>query len=163
MPDPDDFGFDPQSFEQTGPASTHDAVDADSDQPASDSPQSLSFEAGLASLGEIVSRLESGAIGLSESIDAYERGVGILRHLHQELSRVEARVRLLTGVDDDGQPVVAPMPSRPGDLNQGTNGDTTATKDGIKPGRRAAARAPSAAKAARARRLPGRDDSGGPV
>jgi exodeoxyribonuclease VII small subunit len=156
MPVPDDFGFDPDAFEQPGPEP---GSPSNRGQSASDSPQSLSFEAGLARLGEIVSRLESGGLGLSESIDAYERGVGILRHLHEELSRVEARVRLLTGVDEEGQAVVESMPSRLGELNDGTNGEPPAGKESLeKPGRRAAPRTPSSAKTARARRLPGMDD-----
>ena len=46
-------------------------------QPAR-SPQISSFEEGLSVLGDIVARLESGSLGLTESIEAYERGVSIL-------------------------------------------------------------------------------------
>jgi exodeoxyribonuclease VII small subunit len=74
-------------------------------QPAR-SPQIASFEEGLATLGDLVSRLESGALGLSESIAAYERGVGILRQLHEELARADERVSVLVRIDEEGRPIL---------------------------------------------------------
>ena len=62
--------------------------------------QKPSFETGLSQLSDIVSRLESGGLGLSESITAYEQGVAILRRLHDELSHAEQRVSVLTRVDE---------------------------------------------------------------
>lgn len=73
------------------------------------SPQTVSFEEGLALLGDIVARLESGNLGLSESIEAYERGVGLLRHLHAELARADERVSVLVRIDDEGRPVLEPL------------------------------------------------------
>jgi exodeoxyribonuclease VII small subunit len=58
----------------------------------SESPQPASFETALADLAELVSRLESGSLGLTESIAAYERGVGLLRRLHEELAVAEEKV-----------------------------------------------------------------------
>ncbi len=75
-------------------------------QPASP-PHPASFEDGLATLGDLVARLESGGLGLSESITAYERGVGILRQLNDELASADAKVRLLVRIDEDGQPILA--------------------------------------------------------
>ena len=63
-----------------------------SDAEPADSPQPASFETALADLGEIVSRLESGSLGLSDSIAAYERGVGLLRRLHEELAAEHERI-----------------------------------------------------------------------
>jgi exodeoxyribonuclease VII small subunit len=72
------------------------------------SPQIASFEEGLATLSDLVVRLESGGLGLSDSIDAYERGVAILRLLHEELSRAEERVSVLVRIDEEGRPILAP-------------------------------------------------------
>lgn len=80
------------------------------DQPAH-SEQSASFEESLAQLGDIVARLESGSLGLSESIAAYEHGVTLLRRLHDDLGAIEERVRLLVRIDDQGRPVLEPLPS----------------------------------------------------
>ncbi len=91
------------------PASPDDASpgpSAHTTQPAT-SPQIASFEDGLATLGDLVARLESGGLGLSESIAAYEQGVSILRQLHDELARADERVRVLVRLDDEGRPVLA--------------------------------------------------------
>jgi exodeoxyribonuclease VII small subunit len=75
---------------------------------AAEPAQNTSFEVALAELGRIVTGLESGSLGLSESIQAYERGVALIRRLHDELARVEARVSVLVRIDDEGRPVLAP-------------------------------------------------------
>jgi exodeoxyribonuclease VII small subunit len=74
---------------------------------STNSAQNSTFEAALAHLGELVAQLESGALGLSESIDAYERGVTILRRLHEELAAAEQRVSVLVRIGEDGRPVLA--------------------------------------------------------
>jgi exodeoxyribonuclease VII small subunit len=76
-------------------------------QPA-EAAQPASFEEALSQLGDLVAKLESGSLGLSESIDAYERGVTILRRLHDELAHAEERVSMLVGIDEEGRPVLAP-------------------------------------------------------
>lgn len=107
------------------------------------SPQIASFEEGLALLSDIVARLESGGLGLSESIEAYERGVGILLHLQGELARADERVSLLVRIDEEGKPVLAPFGS-----------DSSETTSDEQPGTRRRGRA----KTARGRSLPGMDD-----
>ncbi|MFM7206421.1 MAG: exodeoxyribonuclease VII small subunit [Planctomycetaceae bacterium] len=72
-----------------------------------DSSQPASFETALAELGDLVTRLESGSLGLSDSIVAYERGVGLLKRLHEELAVAEATVRTLVRIDEDGRPILA--------------------------------------------------------
>ena len=79
-----------------------------SDTDAANSPQAPSFEVALAELGDLVSRLESGSLGLSESIAAYERGVALLRRLHEELAVAEATVSTLVRIDEQGRPVLVP-------------------------------------------------------
>lgn len=84
-------------------------ADASSSSPqAAEAAQNTGFEAALAQLAELVGQLESGGLGLGESIDAYERGVALLRRLHEELARAEERVSVLVRIDDQGRPVLAP-------------------------------------------------------
>ncbi|MEI6240338.1 MAG: exodeoxyribonuclease VII small subunit [Planctomycetia bacterium] len=132
---------------------------APSDQPRDVAPanstQPPSFEEGLAQLADIVNRLEGGGLGLTESIAAYERGVVILRGLHEELARAEERIRLLTAVTEDGQPISEPFPG----AHDGTTADPTANGSGDKVGRRPASRPPAQRKAPRSPTLPGMDDS----
>jgi len=103
----------------------------------------------LAELGDIVVRLESGALGLSESIGAYERGVTILRRLHDELAAVEERVALLVRIDEQGRPVLGPLPQAAADAASAPTA-TTAKKT--------AGRTAAGAKTGRAKTLPGMDD-----
>lgn len=52
----------------------------------------LSFEAALAELEEIVSKLERGQGTLDDAIDAYERGNDLKKHCQKKLD--EARMRV---------------------------------------------------------------------
>ena len=130
---------------------------AGSGQPAHPS-QNASFEDLLAQLGDIVLRLEGGGIGLSESIECYERGVVILRHLHEELAGAERRIRTLTGVDEQGRPICETDAA--GERQAATDSDPSVVRpkpaespDGATtPGRRK-----SAGRPARSRPLPGMD------
>ncbi|NBT12520.1 MAG: exodeoxyribonuclease VII small subunit [Planctomycetia bacterium] len=123
---------------------------APAESPSSPSP---SFEDGLAQLAELVNRLEGGGLGLTESIAAYERGVTILRGLHDELSRAEERIRLLTAVDDEGRPTTAPF----GDAAP----DAAPKADAEKVGRRPASRSAAPRRTAAPPTLPGMDEAGG--
>lgn len=128
------------------PSPEHDAAALPKTQPqASNSDQTASFEDSLAALGDTVTRLESGTLGLSASIAAYERGVTILRRLHDELAAVEERVKLLVQIDEHGRPVLAPLPQ---------DAETPAAAP-----KKAAGRGGSAAKNSRAKTLPGMDDA----
>jgi len=121
---------------------------ADANPPATPA----TFEAALAQLAELVARLESGSLGLSESIDAYERGVTVLKRLHEELASAEERVSVLVRIDDEGRPILAPA---------ATGGESAAPAESAQPsGSRPASRA-QRAKTSRARSLPGMDDAGG--
>jgi len=113
-----------------------------SDSDAANSPQPPSFEVALSELGDLVSRLESGSLGLSESIVAYERGVALLRRLHEELAVAEAKVSTLVRIDEQGRPVLAPAESpQPDEVSQ-------------------PATPRSAGRRQRTRTLPGMDDGG---
>lgn len=105
------------------------------------------FESSLDELAGLVGRLESGALGLTESIAAYERGVALLRRLHAQLSDAEERVRLLVRIDEQGRPILAADVAGPagGADSPGDSAAGRAGKTGARPGR--------------GRRLPGMDDT----
>lgn len=76
--------------------------------PETDSSTS-SFEASLGELQEIVATLEAGSTSLEESMQQFERGVGLLRNCYRVLEEAEQRIEILTGVDRDGQPRTEPF------------------------------------------------------
>src|SRR5262249_8924672 len=81
----------------------------------------LSFEEALAQLEGIVRDLEDGKIGLEESLARYERGVGLIKRCQSQLRQAEQRIQLLTGVDDQGQPVLQPFPPSQAEMNSGNS------------------------------------------
>jgi exodeoxyribonuclease VII small subunit len=121
-------------------------------------PAAVPFEDSLTELNDLVNRLESGGLGLSDSIGAYERGVTILRRLHEQLADVEERVRLLVRIDDQGRPILEEIGSgatSPEKTDRKTGGASPADSD--VPARRAAR---PASRTVRPKRLPGMDDAG---
>jgi exodeoxyribonuclease VII small subunit len=54
--------------------------------------EELSFEAALAELEDIVSRLEQGEVDLEDSIALYERGNALKAHCEKKLKGAEARL-----------------------------------------------------------------------
>jgi exodeoxyribonuclease VII small subunit len=54
--------------------------------------KSPSFEEALARLEEISDAIESGEIGLEESIARYEEGMKLLKHCRKILAKVEQRI-----------------------------------------------------------------------
>ena len=71
--------------------------------------ENLTFEQALAELDRIVHDLEDGQIGLEESLARYEEGVGLLKRCYAQLRAAEQRILLLTGVDEEGQPILQPF------------------------------------------------------
>ena len=145
---------------QSGPQPSEQRQQADragnSAQPSQ--PAAVPFEASLTELNDLVNRLESGGLGLSDSIGAYERGVTILRRLHAQLADVEERVRLLVRIDDQGRPILEEIGSgatSPEKTDRKTGGASPADSDA--PARRAAR---PASRTVRPKRLPGMDDAG---
>jgi len=53
------------------------------------------FEDQLENLESIVTQIDSGELSLEQSIDAFERGVGLVRSLNHKLDEVERRVEVL--------------------------------------------------------------------
>lgn len=104
------------------------------------------FESSLDELAGLVGRLESGTLGLTDSIAAYERGVALLRRLHAQLADAEERVRLLVRIDEQGRPILAPAGSEAASAPAAT--EPAASRTGKTPTR-----------SSRGRRLPGMDDA----
>lgn len=63
----------------------------------------MSFEAALAELESIVERLETGKVGLEESIAIYDRGNRLKQHCERLLKAAEARIEKIT-LTADGTP-----------------------------------------------------------
>ena len=66
-----------------------------------------SFEDSLAGLEQVVAELEGGDLGLADSLDRYEEGIGRLKRCHAQLEAAERRIELLSGVDAEGNPVAS--------------------------------------------------------
>ena len=69
----------------------------------------LTFETALDQLGRIVSDLEQGEPELAAALAKYEQAVRLLAHCHGLIDGAERTVALLTGVDDQGQPLTTPF------------------------------------------------------
>ena len=75
-------------------------------------PESLSFEEALEELDGLVRRMESGELGLDDSIAAYRRGAELARHCQARLAAAEQEIRKL---DNDVLKVLAPEELRGGE------------------------------------------------
>ena len=53
------------------------------------------FEDALHELEQTVQRLESGELSLEDALAAFERGIALVRLLHDKLAEVEQRVEVL--------------------------------------------------------------------
>lgn len=60
----------------------------------------LTYEQAIEQLEAIIDRIESGEVGLEQSVAEYERGMALRRHCHAILSRAEQRITELTPEDD---------------------------------------------------------------
>jgi exodeoxyribonuclease VII small subunit len=94
----------------------------------------MSYEAALAELDEIIARLERGDVELEAAIRAYERGAALTRHCAQLLDRTEQKitqlvVRAAGEVERPFQPpsdraeTPAPAPARATSVEQQLFGD----------------------------------------
>ena len=63
----------------------------------------------LDQLGRIVGDLEQGEPELAAALAKYEQAVRLLAHCHGLIDGAERTVALLTGVDDQGQPLTTPF------------------------------------------------------
>ena len=60
----------------------------------------IDFETTLKELEALVKQMESGDLGLEDSLKAFERGVRLTRQCQAALKNAELRVRALTENDD---------------------------------------------------------------
>ena len=51
----------------------------------------------MTELGQLVTQLEAGELSLEMSIDAYKRGVELIRYCTAQLDKVEKQVKILDG------------------------------------------------------------------
>lgn len=65
--------------------------------------EDLSFEAAMAELEQVVSRLERGEVSLEESIALYERGAKLKARCEEKLREAQEKVDQIT-LSADGQP-----------------------------------------------------------
>lgn len=70
--------------------------------------QTLTFEAALTELENIVRTLESGAAPLDESIATYERGVALKQHCEQKLAAAQLKIEKIS-IGNDGRIAKAPF------------------------------------------------------
>jgi exodeoxyribonuclease VII small subunit len=75
----------------------------------SEPPSDLTFEAALDQLGRIVSDLEQGEPELAKALAKYEQAIRLLAHCHTLIDSAAQTVALLTGVDEQGQPITTPF------------------------------------------------------
>lgn len=85
-------------------------------------PESLPFEAALARLEEIVAKLESGEMGLDESLALFEEGVRLSRTCQGKLADVERKVELVLR-EPDGTIRTAPLDAPPADDDDPSDDD----------------------------------------
>jgi exodeoxyribonuclease VII small subunit len=64
-----------------------------------ETPETLSFEAALQRLEEIVQRLENGEIMLDESLGLFEEGIKLTRYCGGKLDAAEGKLEILLGFD----------------------------------------------------------------
>ena len=69
----------------------------------------LSFEQALTQLERIVASLERGEPELTTALANYEKGVQLLKLCQGKIDEAEQSIALLTGVDDTGNPLTAPV------------------------------------------------------
>ncbi len=91
------------------------------------------FEDSLAELQQIVGELEDGTIGLEESLQRFETGIGLLRTCYSVLHNAEQKIELLTGLDADGNAQITDFDaSATVDKNAGGAGKRSARKSKAK-------------------------------
>lgn len=79
----------------------------------------LSFEEAIKELTAIVGRIEQGQIALQDSLQQYEKGMGLIKHCRAILQKAEKRIEKITKTEaeqiEDETPIKNPN-SDEGDL-----------------------------------------------
>lgn len=80
------------------------------------------FEAGLHDLEGIVERMETGELSLEDALGAFEEGVGLVRHLGEQLAGIEKRLEVLSR-DQDGVFQLHSLPTEDQEEDREGDGD----------------------------------------
>ena len=88
----------------------------------SKTPKRLKFEQAMERLSRIVEAMESGEIGIEDSIARYEEAMELAAHCRGILDQAEQRIRKIQ-LDSDGRPVCMPFetPADAGDPDEEEN------------------------------------------
>ena len=70
---------------------------------------SMTFEASLARLEEIVKQIDDGRTDLETALARYEEGVVLLRKSHGILDAAQRKIEMLRGTADNGAPILEPI------------------------------------------------------
>ena len=60
----------------------------------------ITFEAAMARLEELVSKIEDGGLSLDETLACYEEAMGLIRFCNTKIEDAEQRIRLLVKTED---------------------------------------------------------------
>ena len=80
---------------RAGPGLPLEGVEKITEGPEKAPADTQKFEDQLENLEVIITQIDSGELSLEQSIDAFERGVGLVRSLNHKLDAVERRVEVL--------------------------------------------------------------------
>lgn len=64
--------------------------------------ENINFEEAMLELEGIVKKLEAGSLSLGESLEAFEKAVGLVKLCNEKLQSAEQKVRILTESADGG-------------------------------------------------------------
>ena len=90
-------------------------------------PKALKFEAAMQRLDAIVAAMESGEIGIEESIAKYEEAMALAAHCRKILDSAEQRIAKIQ-LDAAGQPQLTPFDAPPGAADEDDDEDGRAAE-----------------------------------
>ena len=71
------------------------------DKNREDNIDQLSFEEAITGLTDIVDKIEHGQIPLQDSLDQYERGMGLIKHCRTILKEAEQRIERISKEEEE--------------------------------------------------------------
>lgn len=118
------------------------ATPSSAERPSPDREPPRRFETALAELEEIVAELESEDFGLEESLGKYQRGVGLVRAMHEFLRKAQRKIEKLSGFTEEGVPIVEPFRDEGGEEAAEPSGGSADSFRPRRPARRSPAEEP---------------------
>jgi exodeoxyribonuclease VII small subunit len=95
-------------------------------------PRKLKFEQAMERLDAIVEAMESGQIGIEESIAKFEEAMALAAHCRQVLDQAEQRIRQIQ-IDAAGKPVVNAFEPLADSAENGAESGADAVENGENP------------------------------